>query len=204
VTRFPPAACETFGVPGSAGRCGSPFEPLGGFGVGFGLGVGVGPPQVPTRCAFSAWTSTSWPPAHGAALCGWLLPGPCRTVLGFAPLCIAIPPAVWPFPYCFVSFDDAGACVSCAVVFEGLTPSAGAGSAAVVVVVAAVVVAAGGASFFTCPGAFAELPGAASVPFPFPFPLPASAEPANAKIPRTSTHVPVSRILILPLPHVSR
>jgi hypothetical protein len=28
--------------------------------------------------------------------------------------------------------------------------------------------------------------------------LPASAEPANAKIPRTSTHVPVSRNFIAP------
>ena len=52
--------------------------------------------------AFSAWTSTSWPPAQGAAVCGWLFPGPCSTVLGAAPFLCAISPAVRPFPYCFV------------------------------------------------------------------------------------------------------
>lgn len=102
--------------------------------------------------------------------------------------------------------------------FDGFTPSL-AGvvcSATVVVVVDAdvVVSAGGGASCFTCPGALAELPGAASVapafplPFPlaFPFPLPAYAGTANAKTPRTSTHVPFSRMVILPLtlPRLSR
>jgi len=45
-------------------------------------------------------------------LCGWLLPGPCRTVLGAAPFWIAICPAVLPLPYSFVLSDDAAACVS--------------------------------------------------------------------------------------------
>jgi hypothetical protein len=35
-------------------------------------------------------------------------------------------------------------------------------------------------------------------------PLPAYAPPANARTPRTSTNVPVSRIVILPLTHDSR
>jgi hypothetical protein len=32
-------------------------------------------------------------------------------------------------------------------------------------------------------------------------PFPAYAEPANTRTPRTSTNVPVSRMVILPLPH---
>jgi len=42
-------------------------------------------------------------------LCGWLFPGPCRTVLGGAPLWIAIWPAVLPLPYSFVFVDEAAA-----------------------------------------------------------------------------------------------
>lgn len=120
-------------------------------------------------------------------------------------------------PYCFVLSDCASAWVSCAVEFEGLTP----GLDVVVVVCAVVVVAtvvavdvvcdADGSSFFCWPGAFAELPGEESAalppfPLPFPFPLsfPAYAEPANARTLRTSTQVPVIRIVILPFPHVSR
>ena len=91
---------------------------------------------------------------------------------------------------------------------------------AVVVVVAAVVAVdvvcgAGGSSFFCWPGAFAEFPGAESAalppfplpfpfPFSFPFPFPAYADPANARTLRTSAHMPVNRIVILPFPHVSR
>jgi hypothetical protein len=138
-------------------------------------------------------------------------------VLPEAPFFSAIAPAVCPLPYFFVWFDEAAACVSCAVVFEGLTPSVGAelGSATVVVVVVVVVdvvgAGSGAASFFSCPGAFSEFPGAASLwlglppPLPLPFPFPASAEPANARTPRTSTQVLVSRLIIAPLPttHVS-
>jgi len=112
--------------------------------------------------------------------------------------------------------------VSCDVTFDGFTPIAFAGAlevvvaatvvvaTATVVVVVAVGAAVGGASFFSCPGAFAELPGAPP-PFPFPlaspFPFPADAVPANARTLRTSTHVPVSRIWSSPsspFPHVSR
>ena len=168
-------------------------------------------PQAPVRRPFSAWTLTSWPPEHGAALWGWLFPGPCSLVEGDAPWCRAIPPAVCPLPYSFVALDEAGARVSCAVSFAGFTPAVGAAFWSATVVVATVVVSApaGGASFFTCPGALAELPGAPLLPLPFslPFPLPASAEPANTKIPKTSTNVPVSRsrMVILPFPtsHVS-
>ena len=79
-------------------------------------------------------------------MCGWLLPGPCRAVFPAAPFLIAISPAVWPLPYCFVSFDAAAACVSFAVSLEGFTPSLGtAGCPAVVVVVCS---AADGTSFF--------------------------------------------------------
>src|SRR5205823_3190283 len=115
--------------------------------------------------------------------------------------------------YFFVRLDEAGACVSCEVLFDGLTPSVGTAVVVVVVVDVVVVVPVGstagadGESFFTCPGALAELPGEPSPPFPFPLPrpLPASAEPANTKIARTSTNAPVSRIDILPFPttHVS-
>src|SRR5690349_15079610 len=65
-----------------------------GAGVGSGCGCGVGPSHVPERWLFRAWTSTSWPPEHGASLCGWLFPGPCSTALPGAPFCSAIPPAV--------------------------------------------------------------------------------------------------------------
>jgi hypothetical protein len=96
-------------------------------------------------------------------------------------------------------------------------PTVGAelGSAAVVVVAVVVVEVdcggSGAASFFSCPGAFAEFPGAASLwlgfppPLPLPFPFPASAEPANARTPRASTQVLASRLIIAPLPttHVS-
>ena len=153
----------------------------------------------------SAWTSILCPPEHGAALCGWLLPGPCSFVVGAAPFFAAICPAVAPLPYCFVSLDCASACVSCTVSLDGLTPTLATGalgSAAVVVTAGAV-----SASFFNCPGAFAELPGAESLapafPFPFPFPLPAYAGTANTRTLRTSTPVPVSR-MVIPPPHVSR
>jgi hypothetical protein len=43
-------------------------------------------------------------------------------VLGAAPFCTAICPAVLPLPYRFVSADEAAACVSCAVSFAGFTP----------------------------------------------------------------------------------
>jgi hypothetical protein len=114
----------------------------GGVGPGSGCGCGVGPPpQLPERWLFSACTSTSCPPEHGAALWGWLLPGPCSDVLSAAPFFSAICPAVWPFPYCFVLSDCASACVSSAVSFDGFTPVAFAGApaagAAVVVVTAA-------------------------------------------------------------------
>ncbi len=80
-------------------------------------------------------------------MCGWLLPGPCSTVLPGAPFLVAISPAVWPLPYCFVWFDDAAACVSFAVSLEGFTPSLGAADCAATVVVACS--AAGGVSFFS-------------------------------------------------------
>ncbi|MFL6038665.1 MAG: hypothetical protein ACJ74B_08545 [Gaiellaceae bacterium] len=137
------------------------------------------------------------------------MPGPCKAVLGGASCFIAIAPAFWPFPYSFVSFEDAAACVSCAVSFDGFMPSVGgaAGAAGADATPCSAAGAAAGASFFTCPGALAELPGAPSpeLPLPFPFPLPAVAEPANTKTQRTSTHVPASRIVILPFPatHVS-
>ena len=80
------------------------FGPGFGPGVGVGAGVGVGPgsgcgcgvgsPQLPERWLFSACTSASWPPEQGAALCGWLLPGPCSDVLPAAPFFSAISPAV--------------------------------------------------------------------------------------------------------------
>ena len=140
---------------------------------------------------------------------GWLFPGPCSIVEGDAPPCSAIPPAVCPLPYSFVVLDEAGACVLCAVSFDGFKPSVGTAfpSATVDVVVAVGVSPAAGASFFTCPGALAELPGAPSLPLPFPlpFPLPASAEPANTKIPKASTNAPVSRSrMIIPPPQLSR
>ena len=50
------------------------------------------------------------------------MPGPWRIVLGAAPFCTAICPAVLPLPYCFVSADEAAACVSRAVSFVGFTP----------------------------------------------------------------------------------
>lgn len=57
-----------------------------GSGVGFGSGFGSGVlPHFPPCLPFRACTSTSWPPKQGAALCGWLLPGPCRTVEPGAP-----------------------------------------------------------------------------------------------------------------------
>jgi hypothetical protein len=59
-------------------------------GPGFGCGCGAGSPQPPERWLLNACTSTSWPPEHGAALCGWLFPGPCRTVVAFAPFFSAI------------------------------------------------------------------------------------------------------------------
>jgi hypothetical protein len=80
-------------------------------------------PHDPCRFPFNAWTSTSWPPEHGDALCGWLLPGPWSRVVFAAPFCIAIWPAVLPLPYNFVSSDEAAAWVSCAVSFAGFTPS---------------------------------------------------------------------------------
>ena len=137
-------------------------------------------------------------------------------VLPDAPFFCAIAPAVCPLPYFFVWFDEAAACVSCAVVLEGLTPAVGAelGSATVVVVAVVVVevdcVGSGAASFFSCPGAFPEFPDAASLwlgfppplplPFPLPFPFAASAEPANARMPRASTPVLVSRLAMRALP----
>ena len=109
--------------------------------------------------------------------------------------------------------------MSCDVEFEGFTPAFDdvvVVCAAVVVVVATVVAvdvvcAAGGSSFFCWPGAFAEFPGEESAaplpfplpfpfPFPFPLPFPAYAEPANARTLRTSTQVPVIRIVNLPFP----
>jgi hypothetical protein len=104
------------------------------------------------------------------------------------------------------------------VVLDGFTPVAFAGAVAVVVVVATGVVTAavgvvvgvvsaagGGESFFSCPGAFAEFPGASPwLPLPLPFPFPAYAAPANTRTLRTSTHVLVSRMVILPLPRISR
>ena len=137
-----------------------------GSGCGCGCGCGVDPPQLPARWLLSACTSTSCRPEHGASLCGWLLPGPWSTAFPAAPFCSAICPAVCPLPYCFVLSDCASACVSCAVLFDGLTPVAFVADAVVVgvmVVVAALVVvsaAGGGASFFTCPGAVAAFPGA--------------------------------------------
>lgn len=112
---------------------------------------------------------------------------------------------MWPLPYCFVLSDCASACVSCVVSFDGFTPVS---FAAVIVVDGATVVvvetAAGGAasSFFSCPGALAEFPGAPPpLPLlPLPFPFPADAVPANARTLRTSTQVLVSRILISPFP----
>ena len=77
----------------------------GGTGAGPGCGCGPGSPQLPERWLLSACTSTSWPPEHGAALWGWLLPGPCRTVVAFPPFFSAICPAVCPFPYRFVLSD---------------------------------------------------------------------------------------------------
>jgi hypothetical protein len=137
-----------------------------------------------------------------------------------APFFCAIAPAVCPLPYFFVWFDEAAACVSCAVVLEGLTPAVGAELCSATVVVVVVVVdvvgaGSGAASFFSCPGTCPEFPGAASLwlglppplplSFPLRFPFPASAEPANARTPRASTQVPVSRLIIAPLPtaHVS-
>jgi hypothetical protein len=100
--------------------------------------------------------------------------------------------------------------VSCSVEFEGLTPALDVVvvvCAVVVVVAADVVSGAAGSSFFCWPGAFAEFPCEDSaapppspLPFPFPLPFPAYAEPANARTLRTSTHVPVIRIVILPFP----
>ena len=49
-------------------------------------------PAASPACPFNACTSTSCPPAQGQALCGWLLPGPCSTVLGPAPFRCAISP----------------------------------------------------------------------------------------------------------------
>jgi hypothetical protein len=180
-------------------------------GVEVGSGDGAAAPQLPPwRWLRSAWTSTSWRPVQGIALCGWLLPGPWSTSVPAAPFLSAICPAVWPFPYPFVLSDCASACVSCVVSFDGLTPVAFtavvvAGNAAGVVAVVVVVVVVGGAtggavsSFFSCPGALAEFPG--SLPaFPLPLPFPAYAAPANAKTLRTSTHVLVNRIVILPFP----
>jgi len=146
------------------------------------------------------------------------LPGPWRFVEPGAPFFCATWPAVCPLPYCLVLLDCASALVSCAVEFPGFTPALEVVVVvcAVVVVVAAVVAVdavcgAGGSSFFCWPGAFAEFPGEESaalppfpLPFPLPFPFPAYAEPANARTLRTSTHVPVIRIVILPFPHVSR
>ena len=151
---------------GSGVGCLSFFGPFGGFGVGSGVwsgfgsrvgsgvGFGVGPggllPQRAECRPWRAWTSRSCPPAQGAALCGWLLPGPWSTVLPGAPWSMAMPPAVCPFPYSLVSSDSACACVSWAVLFEGFTPSVGAALGAATVVVAVVVVCAGAAasSFF--------------------------------------------------------
>ena len=73
-----------------------------GTGVGPGCGCGPGSPQLPERWLFSACTSTSCPLEHGAALWGWLLPGPWRLVLGAAPFWMAIWPAFLPLPYSFV------------------------------------------------------------------------------------------------------
>ena len=62
-----------------------------GFGFGFGSGFGSDVlPHLALCLPFSACTSTSWPPEQGAALCGWLLPGPCRTVEPGAPFFCAI------------------------------------------------------------------------------------------------------------------
>jgi hypothetical protein len=50
---------------------------------------------------FKACTSTMWVlplVEQSAALCGWLLPGPYNWVDAPAPLCMAIWPAVLPFP----------------------------------------------------------------------------------------------------------
>ncbi len=92
-------AVVTVGNPGSGDGVGPDIGPgvgLGpGVGPGSGCGCGVGsPPQPPERRLFSACTSTSWPPEQGAALCGWLLPGPCSDVLPAAPFFSAICPAV--------------------------------------------------------------------------------------------------------------
>jgi hypothetical protein len=57
-----------------------------------------------------------------ATLCGWLLPGPYSGVDAVAPFLIAIWPAVWPFPYCFVLFEPAAAVVLWVVVELGFTP----------------------------------------------------------------------------------
>src|SRR4029077_11869608 len=79
---------------------GSEFFPGPGVTTGFGVVCGGGDvfPQLPPRLPFNACTSTSCPPAQGEALCGWLLPGPCSTVLGAAPFPSAICPAVLPLP----------------------------------------------------------------------------------------------------------
>ena len=71
-------------------------------------------------CAFRACTSTLWTPQ--ITLCGWLLPGPYNIALPNLAW-VAICPAVLPFPYSFVEFDDAGATVLWLVVFDGLTPA---------------------------------------------------------------------------------
>ena len=62
-----------------------------GLGSGFGSGFGSGVlPHFALCLPFSACTSTSWPPEQGDALCGWLLPGPCRSVEPDAPFFCAI------------------------------------------------------------------------------------------------------------------
>src|SRR5580765_4864653 len=91
---------EVGALAGSGFFTGSGFFPGSGVTTGFGVGCGGGDalPQLPPRLPFNACTSTSCPPEQGEALCGWLLPGPCRTVLGAAPFPCAICPAVLPLP----------------------------------------------------------------------------------------------------------
>src|SRR5437867_13062055 len=59
---------------------------------------------------------------HGATICGWLLPGPYRTVPAEPPRFITPWPAVVPLPYIFVWFDPAEAHVHLFVSLSGLTP----------------------------------------------------------------------------------
>jgi len=151
-------------------------DDVGGFDVGLGEDV---VPHPFRRLAFRAWTSTSCLlPGQTVALCGWLLPGPCRFVPEGAPFVLAICDAVFPFPYRFdaspapivVAFAPLEVqplavvvqFVSFAVAVVGFTPVVVAEfCAALPPPDPCVVDWVEAAAFFSCPGAFSEFPGAA-------------------------------------------